>query len=255
MYVKTDIIPKLNSLKEYTIATKTAELNQKCENEIADLIDLTEIEKIKEFYAQTIKDCEQRYIALMQPLYQAVNNYFNADRSSLANPLNRLAEYMHGELWEQLSKWDNKAPNYSGSRPQSYYDLTKIFYTFDWINTSNETFYNAWAYVTPETETTEEEDEHDPEPLPSSNSLVKSWISSIDNGKNQELPNINSLNEHLENSMCSISSFNLWEDRGTLYYAPETKDLAQTIFIDRKLIEVSKKLNIPVYIPTYLRGN
>lgn len=255
MRVKADIIPKLDELKAYTISTKTAELNQKCENEIASLIDLTKIKEIKEFYAQAIKDCEQRYIASMQQLYETVNNYFDADRSSLANHLNRLAEYMYGEQWEQLSEWDNKAPNYSGSRPQSYYDLTKIFYNFDWLDTTNEDFYDAWAYEVPVVETTEEEDVHDLEPLPVSNSLVNAWVSSINNGKNQELPNINSLNEHLENSMCSTSSFNLWEDRGTLHYAPETKDLAKVIFIDRKLLEAIKKLNIPAYIPTYLRGN
>lgn len=244
MITKNDVIARLDELKEYSINQKTIDLNLKCEEEGGT---------DKEFYKQAIKDCTDLYISLMQPLYTAVNSYFDGDRSAFTNPLNELAEWLHNDLWQRQSKWEVEPPKTSSNAPASYSDLTKLFYTFDWINTSNEDFYNAWAYSVPET-TGGSTTTTNIEPLPSSNSLVSAWTIELNNAYKVELQNIDSLGTYLYNSMGYNSSFMLWEDTGKLLFSPETKDLAKVIFCDRKLLEVANTLNISIYIPTYLRG-
>lgn len=253
MLNKNDVIARLDQLKEYCVTQKSIELNLKCEE---DLKTSTDIEETKEFYKQAIKDCTDLYISLMQPLYTAVNSYFDGDRSAFTKPLNELAEWLHNELWQSLSKWEFAPPQTSSNPPSAYSDLRNLFYTFGWINTSNEEFYNAWNYYVPETteEDTTTEEDIKVEPLPSSNSFIGKWEAEINNAYKVELQNIDSLGVYLYNSMGYNSSFMLWEDTGNLLFSPETKDLAKIIFVDRKLIEAVKTLNISIYIPTYLRG-
>lgn len=203
---------------------------------------ITRLDKFKTYSITQKPKFEEDYAKLMQPLYTAVNNYFSYDRSKFAKPLNELAEWLHNELWQKQSKWEVALPKTSSNAPASYSDLTKLFYTFDWTNTSNEDFYKAWVYETVI------------EPSPSSNPLIDKWITQFNGVYKAELENIDILSTYLYESMSNNNSFMLWEDTGTLLSAPETKDLAKVIFIDRKLLEVVKALNISIYIPTYLRG-
>ena len=151
--------------------------------------------------------------------------------------------------------------------PESYNDLTKLFYDFTWfMELSNEEFFNAWSYASPESD----DPTMPPEPpIPSSNGYISRLSSDLilvavesETGEtvskpiiDQELENVDALATWLEKSMSQSGSVTLWEDQGALVEAPETKPLAYKIFLDMGLLEAINTLDLPVYIPTYLNSD
>lgn len=214
---------------------------------------LTKLNELLTYSIEQEPDFESQFSSLMQPIFNAVNSYFDADRSALKKPLNDLGLYLHNELWQRGAVWEGGFDMGLGSNPpETYNDLRKMFYQFDWMTTNKEDFYNSWVWGVPTPpEGSEGTTTTEPEPL--SHPMVSAWASEVSQAQSNELPAINALADWLEDSMAQSGSVSLWEDTGALLSAPETSDLAQTIFVDRGLLEAAKILNLQIYIPTYLR--
>ena len=213
--------------------------------------------KLNEFLSFSIEQESQyssQFTALIQPAISAVNAYFSADRSAFKKPLDDLGLYMHNELWQRGAKWDSNFDMGLGTNPpESYNDLQKLFYQFPLMRVTPAAFYSAWVIGIPEgAEGESGGGAATPEPI--SNSLIDSWVAEIAEAPKKELVAIDSLGDWLESSMSQSGSVMLWEETGALLEAPDTKDIAQIIFVDRGLLEAVNILGLPVYIPTYLRG-
>lgn len=213
--------------------------------------------KLNEFLTFSIGQQSQyssQFTSLMQPAISAVNTYFSANRSAFKKPLDDLGLYMHNELWQRGAKWDSSFDMGLGTNPpESYNDLRKLFYQFPLMQVTPEAFHAAWVIGVPEG-SGESESGGAATPEPISNSLIDAWVAEITEAPKKELAAIDSLGTWLETSMSQSGSVMLWEETGALLEAPDTKDLAQVIFVDRGLLEAVNVLSLPVYIPTYLKG-
>lgn len=213
--------------------------------------------KLNEFLSFSIEQESQyssQFTALMQPAIGAINSYFSTDRSEFKKPLDDLGLFLHNELWQRGAKWDSNFDMGLGTNPpESYNDLRKLFYQFPLMQVTPEAFHAAWVIGVPEgAEGESGGGVATPEPI--SNSLIDAWVAEITAAPSEELKAIDSLGTWLETSMSQSGSVMLWEETGTLLEAPDTKDIAQVIFVDRGLLEAVNVLGLPVYIPTYLRG-
>lgn len=214
------------------------------------------LSKLNEFLSYSVTqepDFESEFTGLMQPVITAVNGYFNTDRSAFKKPLDDLGLFLHNELWQRGAKWEGNFDMGLGTNPpESYNDLRKLFYQFPLMRVAPETFYSVWVWGVPEG--SGEEGGATLDPIPLSNPLITSWVTEITSYPQTELKNIDSLATWLETSMSQSGNVMLWEEAGALIEAPETKDIAKTVFIDRGLLEAVNILSLPVYIPTHLRG-
>ena len=239
MYLKPLILAKLDELLEYSIAQ-------------IPTLNYEEKETFGTYYSSIVSSGAA-----------SVNAYYSVDRSNFKKPLNDLGLYLYNELWQRGAKWEDEYDlGLRDDFPESYHDLRKMFYNFDWLmNLSNDAFFKAWSYASPESD--------DPTmtlpPVPSSNSYISRLCSelvltSVDpiTGEQlttvieKELGNVESLATWLEQSMAQSGSVSLWEDQGALLEAPDTRPLAYQIFLDMGLKEAIDALNLPVYIPTYI---
>lgn len=210
---------------------------------------LDRLQEFLDFSISKSPDFEAEFTSLMQPVFTAVNGYFNTDRSAYKKPLNDLELYLHNYLWQREVEWEHPY-DFGLDSNLPYNDLRKMFYQFPLMNTTTQEFYDAWVWGIPEDESGLPIGD---EPIPLSHPMVPSWSTEINNYPPKELDRVNSLNAWLESSMSQSSPVMLWEDTGTLIRSPERVDLAQIVFIDLGLREATEILGLPAYIPTYLR--
>lgn len=244
MYAKQTILAKLDALLQYSISQ-------------IPTLDYEEKETFGTYYSSIVSSGAS-----------SVNGYYSVDRSNFKKPLNDLGLYLYNELWQRGAKWETEYDlGLRNDFPESYHDLRKLFYDFDWfMELTNEAFFNAWSYASPESE----DPTMPPEPpVPSGNSYISRLCSALilvatesETGEivsksiiQEELENVDALATWLEQSMSESGCVSLWEDQGALMDAPETRPLAYQIFLDMGLREAIYTLNLPVYIPTYLRTN
>ena len=234
MFNKQQVLEKIGALLAYTIA------------QIPTLS-----------YSETAH-FEAKYVSLTSSMKSSVSAYFGANRSQFKKPLDDLGLYLHNDIWQRNAEWDVKFDMKFGTDyPKDYSDLTKLFYDFTWLmELTNEAFFNAWVYGVPETATATASDEGGetlapPEPL--SNSYISRLVSDLSTAIADELKNIDNLGKWLETAMGDYGSVMLWEETGALLNAPKTTDIAKIVFIDRGLLEAIEILDLPVYIPSYLR--
>ncbi len=243
MYAKQTILAKLDEFLQYSIAQ-------------IPTLDYEEKETFDSYYTSIVSGGKS-----------STSAYFGVDRSQFKKPLDDLGLYLYNELWQRGAKWETEYDmGLRNDFPESYQDLRKMFYQFDWLmELSNEEFFNAWSYASPESD--------DPlvtlPPVPSSNSYISRLSAALvlvatesETGEvtskpiiQEELENIDALATWVEQSMSQSGSVTLWEDQGTLVEAPETRPLAYKIFLDMGLLEAINTLNLPVYIPTYLNSD
>lgn len=222
MKTKSEIVSYLDSLKAYSVSQK--------------------------------EEFKDQYIALMEPLYSAVNQYFSNPRTEFKKPLNDLSLYMHNELWARGAKWEIPFDQgFSTDYPKGYYDLCDLFYAFDWTVTP-EAFFNAWVMESPSTGEGESGGGTVAPPKPVSNPYIDSWVSEVNAAPAGELEAISGISSWIEKSLSDSSAVMLWEDQGSLESHLDVKKIAQELFINRKLFTAANTLNLPVYIPSYIDG-
>lgn len=179
---------------------------------------------------------------VLQPLYNAVDNYFKDNNYS--EDVNFLIQNMYVDILRRCTKYENDNQfdfKLSTDYPLGYDDISVCFYDFSEImNTSNKTILNSYVI--------------DITTMSATSTLVDGWITSITTANETDKANLNTLSEWCKNSGSGCDLVNLLENRGQLVEIKGTKEIATIIYHDRKLLDVIKQFNLTSYIPTYFKG-
>jgi hypothetical protein len=180
---------------------------------------------------------------VLQPLYNAVDNYFKGNNYS--EDVNCLIQNMYVDILRRCTKYENDKQfdfGLSTDYPKGYDDISVCFYDFSEImNISNETILNSYVI--------------DITTMSATSTLVDGWITSITTANETDKENLNTLSEWCKNSGSGCDLVNLLENRGQLVGIKSTKEIATIIYHDRKLLDVIKQFNLTSYIPTYFKGD
>lgn len=209
--------------------------------------------KLDEFKSYSVAEnpeFEIEYSDLMQPLYDAVEFYFSTIPEGMKSALENYVHETYCDTFSRGVKYENPIDaNLPTDFPDGYNDIRTCFYAFESLmSTTPEEFFDAWVSSTPSAPTVGESE-------PTSNPLIEDWIAEIESAPNEDVSRVKAVSAWCANAAGSYNMINLLEDQGLLIEAPETKDVAQKIYIDRGLLEVITSRDYPVYIPTYLRSN
>ncbi|WP_307745963.1 hypothetical protein [uncultured Phascolarctobacterium sp.] len=188
-------------------------------------------------------DNAESYQSLMQPLITAVNSYFENARAGFKVALNNLELGLYNDILKRGTVTTKIDLPLAEDFPAAYSDLRKLFYTFPCMSVSNETFHAAWV---------ESSDEVTMLPIITNNTLIDAWISDLSSAISDELNNINSLYNWLENAASDAGMVMLWEDVGEITEQPNTSEIANDVFITKHFKECIQTLNLPAYKPTYI---
>lgn len=203
------------------------------------------IEILEEFKSYSISqnpENEAAYSAFFEPLYNELDKYF--DHAEFKKPLNELVFNIYCDLTERLTEYEFQVgeplpTNY----PVGYEDFRALFYSFD-FNFPESEFHAAWYSSTPEGSTIS---------VLAGNSYIDEWVSDLKTAKTEELAKINAVISWCQDS-CSLNDMaNLFEESGSMIRSPTNEDLAQNIYIQKELLKVIETLNIPIYIPSYIK--
>ena len=222
MLTQTEIIAKLDTLKTYSITQKP--------------------------------QFEQYYIALMQPVYTAVNTYFSTIPEGMIEALENYVFQTYCDIHTRSIVYENPVEGASlpTDYPTGYNDIRDCFYQFDWVNEiTPETFFNAWVEgipVDPETHLPTGENQ------PLSNPYLTQWASEISTAHAPEVEAVVSVNTWCETNASSLNLINLLEDQGRILQSSGTQQVANKIYNEHGLLDVLNTRGYSVYIPTYLRG-
>lgn len=183
------------------------------------------------------------YQKLMQPLINAVNQYFSADRSRFKIPLNNLELGLYNDIMKRGTVATNMELLMDNNFPPAYSDLRKLFYEFECMTVSNEAFHSAWV---------EGVDELTQQPIITNNTLIDKWVADLEAAISDELKNIQELYSWLEKACSDAGMMMLWEDVGEIKSQPSTNDIANVIFKEKHFKECIETLNLSAYKPTYI---
>lgn len=215
---------------------------------------INKLDALKAYSVQQKPDFETYYTELMQPVYDAVNAYFNTSRSNFVKPVTEYVFQAYCDINVRNQQWEIDIPyNYPTDYPTGYNDLRDCFYSFNsLLSITNEQFFNVWVEETPTTGGTDSTGGGTLTPVPVSNPYLTTWQTEITDAPTGELSKINACVEWLKNSGDNTILIDLLEDRGTLISSMEREDIALMIYNDRHVLEVLNERNISAYIPSYI---
>lgn len=189
---------------------------------------------------------------LFEPVYEAVDAYFNGDDAQMATALEDVVKYMFNDISRRTTVHENEFPmNLPTSFPIGYEDVTECFYGFKELLTITEgSFFDGFIYGVPEGDAGEGMAAE----VPLSNSYLEQWTKGITAAITRDLQNVTNLAEWCKNSGGSCDLICLLENRGRILTQLTVKEKAKLIYVDRKMLEVIEQKNLNVYVPTYLKG-
>ena len=189
---------------------------------------------------------------LFEPVYEAVNAYFNGDDAQMVAALEDVVKYMYNDISRRTTVHENEFPmELSTSFPIGYEDVTECFYGFtELLTISESSFFDAFIYGVPEGDAGEGMAAE----VPQSNSYLNQWTKEITAAITGDLQNVTDLAEWCKNSGGSCDLICLLENRGRALTQMTVKEKAKIIYVDKKLLEVIEQRNLNVYVPTYLKG-
>lgn len=210
---KESVLQKINALKEYSVAADAA----------------TGI--------------------LFEPVFVAVEKYFNGDNAAMAQALEDVAKYMYNDIYRRTTTYQFEFDmGLSTNYPQGYNDIEQCFYQFtELLTVTEQQFFNAFVYGLPP---------NDPmatEQIPLSNPYLDRWATEITAAIDGDLQNVQALAEWCKNSGGKSDLICLFENRGVVTKQLNVKDIAVIIYRDKRLLDVAAARALPVYIPSYLK--
>ena len=218
MITQSEVITKLDTLKNYSVAVDPA----------------TE--------------------SLFQPVYSAISSYFNASNPELVTALEDVVKYMYNDISRRTTEYEiNFDMNLPNDFPKGYDDITECFYTFsDLMTVDKTTFNNAFVYGIPVTPASDGDEGGAAEPVPLSNPYLDRWASEITSAITGDLDNVKNLAEWCLNSGGSCDLIGLLEEQGQITKSKSMKEIATIIYQEKKLLDVIASRNLKVYKPTWM---
>ncbi len=228
MIKKEEVLAKLDALKAYTIAQDVTEN--------ASGLDYTSY-----------------YEALMSPLYNAVNAYFNANLPEFNSVLKLVVFNMYCHTVDLTTEYDDGLErDVATNIPQYYNDLREIYYAFPWLSMSNAEFFSGWVYGQEVSYASEMGGTLTPI-IPLSNSYVSRWTTELTGEPERELERLKGLLNWLETA-SDLSLVEVLENTGRVTKSLSTQEIGTIIYRDRGVKEIITDKGYNVYIPTYMRG-
>lgn len=186
---------------------------------------------------------------LFEPVFVAVEKYFNGDNVAMVQALEDVAKYMYNDIYRRTTTYQFKFDmGLSTNYPQGYNDIEQCFYQFtELLTVTEQQFFNAFVYGLPP---------NDPmatEQIPLSNPYLDRWTTEITDAVDGDLQNVQALAEWCKNSGGKSDLICLFENRGVVTNQLNVKDIATIIYRDKRLIDVVAARELPVYIPSYFK--
>ncbi len=190
--------------------------------------------------------------SLFEPVYEAVDAYFNGDDAQMVTALEDVVKYMYNDISRRTTVHENEFPmELPKSFPLGYEDVTECFYGFmELLAVTESSFFDAFVYGLPEGDA----GEGTAAEVPLSNSYLEQWTKEIIAAITGDLQNVTNLAEWCKNSGGRCDLICLLENRGRVLTQTTVKEKAKIIYVDKKLLEVIVQRNLNVYVPTYLKG-
>lgn len=218
------------------------------------MISLNDVtKKLDEFKAYCVTEKPEyktKYAEIMQPLYDSVETYFNTVPDGMKSALENYVHETFCDTFSRGVKYEKPIEaDLPTDFPEGYNDVRTCFYAFESLmGTTPASFFDAWVSSVPAAATGGTSE-------PTSNALIDEWIPEIEAAPSEDVKRVKAVSSWCANSAGSCNMINLLEDQGLLIDAPDTKEVAKKIYLDRGLLEVIQVKGYPVYVPTYIRGN
>lgn len=186
--------------------------------------------------------------ALIAELKDSVNDYFSIKIPGAK--IDKLAWAMFFEYNARFKVYENDSEfdfGFDTKSPNGYNDLTLLFNITckEILNTSAKEFYDAFVFPPKPPKSTESQIVLNP--------FVTKWQENLETEKKGIIPNIDQIIAFCEKNSQSGGNISLWEDRGDPVKTIETPEIANIVFIKRKVKEVINVYAKDAYLPTYLR--
>lgn len=211
---------------------------------------VAKITTLKEYSDTTAPKYKSYFDALVKPLETIVTTYFLRDNSSLNAILKELTFWWYCDIARRTTKYTNEFDKgLPTDFPLGYNDLEDCFYKFtELLTIDNETFYQAWVYGEPETDTT-----GTGEQVPLSNPYSDKWVAEITAAIKGDITNVQTLSDWVQYASGNSDLVSLFEDEGKITEHLTIKEIANQIYITKKMLNVIITLNLSVYVPSYIK--
>ena len=225
MYLKTDIIAKINGLQEYCNQNKDPNVSGNFEN-------------------------------FMLPLETTVNTYFASVPNGLAETFVKYITQIFMDLQKRHTTYENQFGSQpSTNYPQGYLDLGEIFGNGafnELMNISGSEFLAGFPKIR-DTTTSESGTETQLETYHyETNPIIEQWITQIENAHGSENTKIENIINFCERNTYNDGMISMFEDRGNITINITKEELAHDIYISKGAKIVIQNFNLNVYIPSYI---
>lgn len=213
---------------------------------------LTKINDLLTYSNSQAPQYQSKFSSLMQPLIDAVNNYFGIVPEGMKKALDEYVFQTYCDTYSRNVIYSDPIEDVQlpTDFPTGYDDVRQCFYQFtSLLGVTEADFYAAWVIGVPEggeggvTQT--------PEPL--NNTYLDAWTPEVTSAPQDDVSRVNAVVEWCKNAADGLIIPNLLEDQGNVVSSKEQQEIARIIYMDRGLMEVIQSRGYNVYIPTYLR--
>ena len=185
--------------------------------------------------------------ALFAPLEAALTAYFETGSPAISKACEDVVQYMYNDISRRTTIYEHEfETNMATDFPTGYEDVTECFADLAAILAVNDTtFYAAFVFG--------------PDPVtgivgPLSNSYLDTWTALLTEALTGDLARVKALATWCQNSGGSSDMIDLLEDRGNEIYSKTREEIANSIYIDRRMLEAINDRGLSTYVPTYLKG-
>lgn len=183
--------------------------------------------------------------ALFVPLEEVLTAYFDTGTPEISKACEDVVQYMYNDISRRTTIYENEFEAHMATDfPTGYEDVTECFADISGILTvSNSAFYAAFVFgADPVTGVTGS----------LSNSYLDAWTTLLTEAQTGDLAKVKALAAWCQNSGGSSDMIDLLEDRGNEIYSMTREEVAHSIYVDRKMLDVITDRELSTYVPTYI---
>ena len=192
--------------------------------------------------------------ALINELRNSVEDYFTLKIAP--KKIDDLSWSMFFEYNARFKQYENDSQfdfGFDENAPNGYNDLTSLFNITnnEILKTSPKEFYDEFVF--PKQPAKPKSFQRETQVTEITNSYITKWKENLKSEKDAIPQKIDSIINFCNKNSQSGGNISLWEDRGNPIKVIETSEIANIVFIQRKVKEVIELFAHGGYIPTYLK--